>query len=140
IVQGPDVYISPAWYPDKEENAQVPTWNYAVAHITGTLEVFDDTDALAAIVSELSVRHETAIGSDWRYEPERSDHRVQLKGIIGFRLVARHIELKFKLNQNHPLANRQSVVGALEAQGGEYAHAIAALMQARLQRAILSDN
>ncbi len=139
IVQGPDVYVSPAWYPDKEEQAHVPTWNYAVAHISGALEVFDDTDALAAIVSELSIQHETAIGSDWRFEPERADQRVQLKGIVGFRLQASRIELKFKLNQNHPLANRRSVVAALMAQGDENALAIARLMQARLQRATVTD-
>ena len=140
IVHGPDVYVSPSWYPDKEEQAHVPTWNYAVAHIGGTLEILEDTDALAAIVSELSVRHETAIGSDWRYEPERADHRVQLKGIVGFRLQASRIELKFKLNQNHPLANRRTVVEALKAQGDENALAIARLMQARLQRATVTDD
>jgi transcriptional regulator len=140
IVNGPDAYISPSWYLDTEEKAQVPTWNYAVAHITGSLEILDDDEALAAIVSELSVRHETAIGLDWRYEPERVDHRVQLKGIIGFRLVAKHVELKFKLNQNHPLENRRNVIDALMAQGDERAMAVARLMQARLQRATVTDD
>ena len=97
----------------------MPTWNYAVAHIAGTLEIIEDTEALAAIVSELSVRHETAIGSDWRFDPGRDDLRVQLKGIVGFRMEATRIELKFKLNQNHPEANRSSVVNALLAQGDE---------------------
>ena len=56
---------------------------------------------------------------------DRADHRVQLKGIVGFRLAAARIELKFKLNQNHPLANRSSVVSALLAQGDERALAVA---------------
>ena len=136
ILHGPDTYVSPSWYPDKEEEARVPTWNYAVAHISGTLEVFDDTDALAAIVSDLSARHETANGSDWRFDPARDDLRVQLNGIVGFRLRAMRIELKFKLSQNHPLANQRSVIGALAAQDGENAQAIAQLMQLRLQRAV----
>ncbi len=140
IVHGPDTYVSPSWYPDKETQARVPTWNYAVAHIGGPLEILDGTDALAAIVSELSARHETAIGSDWRYQPERADHRVQLKGIVGFRLAATRIELKFKLSQNHPLANRRSVADALMAQGDEHAQAIAQLMQARLQSATVLDD
>jgi transcriptional regulator len=140
IVQGPDAYVSPSWYPDKEEAARVPTWNYAVAHVSGTLEVFDDTDALASIVSDLSVRHETAIGSDWQFDPDRDDLRVQLKGIVGFRLQATRIELKFKLNQNHPPANQRSVIDALQALGGENAEAIADLMQARLQRATVTDD
>ena len=140
IVHGPDAYVSPSWYQDKEEEARVPTWNYAVAHIAGTLEVFDDTDALASIVSDLSVRHETAIGSDWHFDPGRDDLRVQLKGIVGFRMQASRIELKFKLSQNHPPANQDSVIDALMAQGSERALAIADLMRARLQRATVRDN
>jgi transcriptional regulator len=140
ILHGPDAYVSPSWYVDNEEEARVPTWNYAVAHIAGTLEVFHATDSLAAIVSELAERHESAIGSDWRYEPERGDHVVQLKGIVGFRLEATCIELKFKLNQNHPLANQHSVIKALNTQGNPASRHVAALMQERLLRATVSDD
>jgi transcriptional regulator len=135
ILHGPHAYVSPSWYPDKEEAARVPTWNYTVAHVHGTLEVLDDTDSLAAIVSELSERHETENGTHWRFEPERDDHRVQLKSIVGFRLRAARIELKFKLNQNHPYANQRSVASALQALGNENAQAIATLMNARLASA-----
>lgn len=140
IVHGPDAYVSPSWYPDKEEEARVPTWNYAVAHVSGTLEVFDDTDALVSIVTGLSERHEAAIGSDWRFDPERDDLRVQLKGIVGFRLQARRIELKFKLNQNHPLANQRNVIEALDAQADAASRSVAALMQARVLRATVDDD
>ncbi len=133
IVHGPDAYVSPSWYPDKEEQARVPTWNYAVAHVHGTLEIVDDTESLAAIVTDLSVRHETAIGSDWRFEPDRADHVVQLKGIVAFRLEATRIELKFKLNQNHPDANRRAVMDALGAQASEGAQATARLMRERMR-------
>ena len=37
IVHGPHTYVSPGAYPDKESAARVPTWNYAVAHLTGKL-------------------------------------------------------------------------------------------------------
>lgn len=114
IVHGPHAYISPGWYPDKEAQARVPTWNYAVAHLEGELELFDDEARLAAIVDGLSARHEAGVGGDWRYEHEREDHRVQLRGIIGFRLVPQRIQLKFKLNQNHPVANRLSVATHLD--------------------------
>ena len=140
IVHGPDAYISPSWYPDKEEAARVPTWNYAVAHLSGTLEILDDTDSLAVIVSELSVRHESAIGSDWHFEPEREDHLVQLKGIVGFRLQVTHIELKFKLNQNHPVANQLAVLNALGTQTDDSARGIADLMRTRQARANMQDD
>jgi len=140
IVHGPDAYVSPSWYPDKEEAARVPTWNYAVAHVSGALEVFDDTAALASIVSDLSVRHEAAIGSDWHFDPARDDLRVQLKGIVGFRLDARRIEMKFKLSQNHPLANQRNVIRALDAQDNAASRSVAALMRARLLRANVTDD
>lgn len=129
IVHGPHAYVSPSWYLDKEPAARVPTWNYAVAHLSGRLERFEDEAGLADIVDRTSVHFETLSGSDWRFEPEREDHRVQLRGIIGFRFVPARIELKFKLSQNHPEANRRAVTDALAASEDAGAKAVAALMR-----------
>lgn len=131
LVHGPHAYVSPSWYPDKEAEARVPTWNYAVAHLKGTLETFDDEASLGVIVDGLSRQHETRVDRDWRFEPERDDHRIQLRGIIGFRFRVDHVALKFKLNQNHPVANRLAVAAQLEQQAREASHEIAALMRAR---------
>lgn len=132
IVHGPHAYVSPGWYPDKESAARVPTWDYAVAHLTGTLETSTDEDVLASIVARLSTCHEAAVGSDWAYEHDRDDHRSQLRGIVGFRFVPERIELKFKLNQNHPSANVRAVAAALAQQHDPNAKAIAAMMLERI--------
>ena len=134
IVHGPDAYISPGWYPDKETASRVPTWNYAVAHLHGRLERYDDPDALGALVARLSDRFEPTVGGDWRYDHARQDLRSQLRGIVGFRFVAARTELKFKLNQNHPAANRQAVSAALDAQQAPGARAVADLMRTRDSR------
>lgn len=134
IVRGPDTYVSPGWYPDKASAARVPTWNYAVAHLRGRLERYDDEDALGALVARMSDRFEPTVGSDWKYDHARSDLRGQLRGIVGFRFVATRIELKFKLNQNHPAANRRAVAAALGALQAPGARAIAGLMQVGDQR------
>ena len=131
IVHGPHAYVSSSWYPDKEAAARVPTWNYAVAHLAGTLDTFDDEALLAALVDELSHRHEASVGRDWRFEFDRDDHRRQLRGIIGFRFRVESATLKFKLNQNHPAANRIAVADALEQQPREASHDVARLMRAR---------
>ena len=128
IVHGPHAYVSPGWYPDKEAAGRVPTWNYAVAHLRGRLETFDDEASLGDLVSRLSDRFEAGVGSDWAFEPEREQHRSLLRGIVGFRLVPDRIEMKFKLSQNHPLANRRSVIAALSAREDADARAVAALM------------
>ncbi|HMM23268.1 MAG TPA: FMN-binding negative transcriptional regulator, partial [Pseudoxanthomonas mexicana] len=119
IVHGPHAYLSPGWYADKEEAARVPTWNYAVAHLQGTLESTEDTDQLASIVDRLSQANEARVGNDWRFEHDRDDHVRQLRGIIGFRFTVDRVELKFKLSQNHPAANVEGAAAALQRLGGE---------------------
>lgn len=132
IVNGPNAYVSPSWYPDKDEAARVPTWNYATAHLEGELQTFSDEASLAAVVDQLSLLHEAAVGSDWRYEHEREDQRSQLRGIIGFRIEVERANVKFKLSQNHPQPNRQSVCERLAQSQREAARDIAALMRMRL--------
>ncbi|MGV8931257.1 MAG: FMN-binding negative transcriptional regulator [Luteimonas sp.] len=131
IVQGPHAYVSPSWYPDKEAESRVPTWNYAVAHLHGTLACYHDEAGLSDLVARMSDHFEARAGSDWAFEPERDDHRLQLRGIIGFRFVPQRIEIKLKLNQNHPEANRRAVAVGLRGQHDANADAIADLMQAR---------
>lgn len=132
IVHGPHAYLSPGWYSDKEEAARVPTWNYAVAHLQGTLESTEDTDRLASIVDRLSQANEARVGNDWRFEHDRDDHVRQLRGIIGFRFTVDRVELKFKLSQNHPVANVEGAAAALHRLGGEDNVAVADLMRERL--------
>jgi transcriptional regulator len=138
LVDGPHGYISASWYPDnavgngvgqpqagpegasqgrdahKDSAARVPTWNYAGAELCGCLEPFDDEDALAALVGELSDHFEAGVGQHWRFEAERGEQRRQLRGIVGFRFQAEQVQIKLKLSQNHPDANRQAVIAALE--------------------------
>ena len=132
IVHGPHAYLSPGWYADKEEAARVPTWNYAVAPLQGTLESTEDTDQLASIVDRLSQANEARVGNDWRFEHDRDDHVRQLRGIIGFRFTVDRVELKFKLSQNHPVANVEGAAAALHRLGGEDNVAVADLMRERL--------
>ncbi|WP_368563601.1 FMN-binding negative transcriptional regulator [Pseudoxanthomonas sp. UTMC 1351] len=134
IVQGPHAYISPGWYPDKEEAARVPTWNYAVAHLYGQLEVTDDVAMLASIVDRLSIANEARVGSDWRFEHNRPDHVSQLRGIIGFCFTPAKIELKFKFSQNHPPANVEAAADGLRRIGDPQASEVADIMLERLAR------
>lgn len=114
LVDGPHGYVSASWYPDKETAARVPTWNYATAELRGQLQPFDDTDALAELVGAVSDHFEAGVGQDWRFEPERDDHRRQLRGIVGFRFTAEQVQITLKLSQNHPEANQLSVIDNLE--------------------------
>lgn len=130
LLHGPHAYVSPGWYPDKHEQARVPTWNYASAELHGTLETYDDETRLADLVDRLGRHFEARVGGDWAFEFDRPEERVQLRGIVGFRFRAERVAIKHKLNQNHPRANRQAVAAALEALPGDANRDVAALMRA----------
>ena len=132
IVHGPNAYVSPSWYPDEESASRVPTWNYAAAHLQGDLQTFSDDAALGALVGELTRLHESRVGSHWAYEHAREDLRRQLAGITGFRLVVTAVQLTFKLNQNHPVDNRQAVAAQLGQQASQSSRDVAELMRARM--------
>lgn len=115
LVHGPHAYVSPGWYPDKEAQARVPTWNYAAAELRGVLEPVDDPDALIAMLDGLSARHEAGVGGDWDLQPIDPRQRRMLAGIVGFRFRPDQVRIKLKLSQNHPEANQCSVIDALSA-------------------------
>ena len=132
IVHGPHAYVSPGWYPDKKSAGRVPTWNYAVAHLRGRLDIFDDEASLGDLVARLSQHFEATVGSDWEFDPTDARQHAMLRGIAGFRFVPSQVDIKFKLSQNHPLANRHAVIAALSDREDADARAVAALMRSTL--------
>jgi transcriptional regulator len=130
IVHGPHAYVSPTWYADPEQ--RVPTWNYATAHLYGRVSTIEDPAELEAIVTGLSDLYEAKHGSNWRFAQTTPDTRRELRGIVGFRFVAERVELKFKLSQNHPIANQRGVIEHLDRYGTDDRRAVAEMMRARL--------
>lgn len=128
IAHGPHAYVSPAWYASPATS--VPTWNYAVAHVHGRIELIGDGDALAGLVAELAAHYEAAVGSDWRFPDSAPGTRAELAGIVGFELVAERIAIKHKLNQHHDDASLDGAVRGLRGQGDPGSLEIAALMAA----------
>jgi transcriptional regulator len=132
VVHGPHAYISPSWYTDPR--AHVPTWNYAVAHIGGRLQRSEDPHDLQALVTALAAKYEGPLGSGWQPAFGTDALTRDLAGIVGFTLEAETIQLKFKLNQNHPAANVIGAAAALERQPDANARETAALMRECLVR------
>jgi transcriptional regulator len=130
IFQGPDGYISPNWYPTKQEtHREVPTWNYAVAHVHGRLKVVADAAWLRALLERLTDRHEAAEPQPWHVADAPADHvEKMLPAIVGIEIAIERIEGKFKLSQNHPERNRLGVVAGLRRRDGDGDAELAALM------------
>jgi transcriptional regulator len=130
VFMGPDTYVSPSWYPSKKEHGKaVPTWNYVTICARGRIGIFDEREALAAHVAELSVLHEAAFPEPWQVSDAPADYMErQLKGIVGFRFDIEALEGKMKLSQNRSEADRISVAAALSASPDPQARDVGAMM------------
>jgi transcriptional regulator len=130
VFSGPHAYISPSWY---ESANVVPTWNYVAVHATGRAELVEDAGALLEIVQRSVSVYEASMPRPWVLDTSGPFVERMLAQIVGFRIRIEVLEGKWKLNQNHPVERREKVIGALEAQGGEDATAVAALMRERME-------
>ena len=117
IFTGPEAYVSPSFYPSKQEHGRVvPTWNYIAVQAHGRIRLFDDPDRLLALVSTLTDRHEADRADPWKVaDAPESFVRAQLKGIVGFEISVERLEGKRKLSQNRSSADRDGVVAGLAA-------------------------
>lgn len=131
IFQGPQVYISPSFYPSKKETGEVvPTWDYAVVHAHGTLRFVEDTSWLRALVIRLTDAHEASREAPWQVTdapPPYIDKMLSL--IVGFEFAIASLTGKWKASQNHPAGNRRGVVQGL-ATGGADAREISDVLAA----------
>ena len=93
------------------------------------LELAADTARLAELVGAISDRFEASVGQAWRFDPARAEHGPELRAIVGFRFQVEHVQLKLKLSQNHPDANQQAVIAALEALASPSSHELAQWMR-----------
>lgn len=119
IVRGPDAYVSPSWYPSKAEHGRVvPTWNYLIAHVYGTLIVHDDPDWVEVLLRRLTDRHEAGNPVRWSVEDAPAQFVAgQLRAIVGVEVMISRVEAKAKLSQNRPAADVDGVISGLQARG-----------------------
>jgi transcriptional regulator len=131
IFQGPEVYISPSWYPTKQETGRVvPTWNYAVVHAYGRLRAIDDRRWLREFVERLTNRHEARRPNPWQVTDAPADYLdAQLGAIIGLEMPISRLVGKWKASQNRPARDQDGVVAALVQEGSESAASMADLVR-----------
>lgn len=115
IFYGPDTYISPAWYEEKQRTGKVvPTWNYTTAVVHGTVSVTHDHEWLLENVRALTLRHETPRPAPWHVTDAPADYiDVQAKAIVGLEFTIERIEAKQKLSQNRSGADFDGVLAAM---------------------------
>lgn len=116
VFHGPHAYVSPAWYTTPASS--VPTWNYAVMHVHGFIELADDSAKTRAILDALIKRFESMRRDPWTLMLDPDRLAAMVGAIIGFRIRIRHIERKFKLSQNRTPEDRRRVAAGLTDVGG----------------------
>ena len=121
VVMGPDAYVSPSFYASKAEHGRVvPTWNYSMVHLRGTVRLVGDPAWLRTLVGELTLRHERTRQQPWAVTDAPAGYIAkQLKAIVGVELVVESVEPKAKLSQNRSEADRAGVVAGLIGTEGE---------------------
>jgi transcriptional regulator len=117
IFDGPDAYVSPAWYEEKRLTGKVvPTWNYVTIQAQGTITTIHDSDWLIPHVGRLVARHEAGRLHPWALTDAPDDYvRTQARAIVGLELRLTRLEAKTKLSQNRSDADREGAIEGLNA-------------------------
>lgn len=131
VAVGPSAYVSPNWYPSKQQDPRVvPTWNYVHVQAHGSLEWLPNPDDTLAIVSMLTDHHEASLEHPWAVSDAPDDFVAQkLRGVVGFRFQVEQLEGSFKLSQNQEEANGHGVLEGLGATTGRRQADVAAQMR-----------
>jgi len=136
IFLGPNTYITPSWYPTKQQNGKVvPTWNYLAIHAYGTISFFDDPGALRAHVGRMTDTHEAPRAAPWAVSDAPADYVDQmLRAIVGFKLRITRLEGKWKMSQNRPEQDVSGVLEGLTRENGEGHEPVADIIASRAAR------
>jgi len=95
VFKGPDAYISPSVYTTK----QLPTWNYIIVHITGTITLINNPDTSKETMIKMTKFLEAPVQ---KFILDKDDSRMDrlINYIQAFDIEITHWEGKFKLSQD----------------------------------------
>jgi transcriptional regulator len=131
IFLGLDSYVTPNWYPAKQETGRVvPTWNYAAIHAYGRITFIEDPEWLRTMVTDLTKKHEASFPAPWQVSDAPAVYiDSQLKAIVGFEFQILRLEGKQKFNQNRSVDDRLGVIQGLRELENERKTQVAELME-----------
>jgi transcriptional regulator len=136
IFQGPSNYISPSWYPTKQEHGKVvPTWNYVTVHAYGTLRVIEDPVWIKIQLESLTAQQEASFDKPWAISDAPVEFTNKMMGaIVGIEILITKLIGKWKVSQNQPAINRAGVVEGLESLGKSAATELAAAIDKTMKK------
>lgn len=131
VFQGPQTYITPAWYPSKQSDPKtVPTWNYTVVHAHGTPRAIENADWLLRHVTHLVNTHEANQPHPWKVTDAPHEYiDAMLRGIVGIEIPIERLTGKWKVSQNRTGEDKQGVTAGLAALGDDESTAMSVLVR-----------
>ncbi len=128
-VSGADGYVSPDWY---EVPDQVPTWNYVAVHLTGVLELRDQSE-LRVLLDRQTMHFEDQLEPKRPWTTDKMTLEVldrMMRQIVPCRMKIESVDGTWKLNQNKPDEVRLRAADYMDAYGmGSETRILAALMR-----------
>jgi transcriptional regulator len=114
-VMGPDSYVSPRWYDDRDT---VPTWDYVALEMEGRVRRMDD-DGLEGLLNAIVTKFESRLGGEqWTADESSEATWARLfKGIVGFEMEVLAWRPTLKLSQKKTPAERVRIATGLEESG-----------------------
>lgn len=118
IFQGRNDYVTPSWYPTKQETGKVaPTWLYSTVHVYGKPRVIKDKDELHEILNKLTDHFEAFFPEKkpWTVDETPESHlNISKKIIYGLEIEVTKMIGKFKLNQSQPPKDIKGTIDGLK--------------------------
>lgn len=130
IFHGPHAYVSPAWYTPNPGN--VPTWNYAVVHVTGDFELIGEPALAEPAMRKLVEKFEDKYGTGWSLPENEVAVQKLMAHIVVFRIKNPMVEGKLKLSQQQSAVNRENVITELAKIAGDPTDVAALMRQTKL--------
>lgn len=135
IFDGPDAYVTPAWYEEKRLTGKVvPTWDYVTVLVHGAITLHHEPEWLLPHVRRLVERHEGTRAEPWSIDDAPDGYvTTQARAIVGLELRIARLEAKRKLTQNRSEADFEGTIAGLAA-GSPRERAVAAEMRRETPR------
>ena len=130
-VSGDWAFVPSSWKTIGEEDPRlgIPTTYYASVQLTGTVEVIDDAEGIAAVL-----RQQLAALQPDEIVVDPSGHATRLRAIRALRLRVDDVRAKFKYGGNVDRDHRAAVHARLTARDGPGDRAAAGHLERRLDR------
>lgn len=119
VFQGEQHYVSPNWYPSKQEHGKVvPTWNYVTVHVWGAPIVIDDSEWIRSQVDQLTSKQEASQANPWAVSDAPPDFTSSMiRGVVGIEIPISEIRGKWKVSQNRSQQDASGVSANLRKMG-----------------------